>query len=437
MSGISALYILDNKGRVLISRSYRSNISSSVIDTYNSKLIEFTDENAYRPMFIDNEGISYFHMGVNNLILLIVATENVNTTLIFAFLYKMVEVLTEYFKEVEEESIRDNFVVIYELLDEMMDNGYPQTTEFKILKEFIKTESHELAYDFSWKKKKNTEIDIPNAISNVVSWRPEGLKYKKNEIFLDVIEKVNMIVSRNGNVVKSEVHGTLLAKSYLGGMPECKLGLNEKAFMEIDSKNGGKGELSDVKFHQCVRLNSFEKEKIISFIPPDGEFELISYRLDMTFKPLFMVDVVVELRSFTKIDFHVKSSSFFKTKCIATDVQIFIPVPCDAQNPVFQIAVGSVKYFPEKDAMIWTIPEFPGQNTMVMSASFNLPTIKSPERDNFLKVPIKIEFEIPYYTVSGLQVRYLKISDKSGYQGYPWVRYITKHGDYQIRMTLN
>ena len=49
----------------------------------------------------------------------------------------MVEVFTEYFKELEEESIRDNFVIIYELLDEMMDFGYPQTTESKILQEWV------------------------------------------------------------------------------------------------------------------------------------------------------------------------------------------------------------------------------------------------------------------------------------------------------------
>ena len=46
-----------------------------------------------------------------------------------------VQVFQEYFKELEEESIRDNFVLIYELLDELMDFGYPQTTESKILKE--------------------------------------------------------------------------------------------------------------------------------------------------------------------------------------------------------------------------------------------------------------------------------------------------------------
>lgn len=45
--------------------------------------------------------------------------------------------LTEYFKELEEESIRDNFVVLYELLDEVMDWGYPQTTESKILQEYV------------------------------------------------------------------------------------------------------------------------------------------------------------------------------------------------------------------------------------------------------------------------------------------------------------
>jgi AP-1 complex subunit mu len=50
-----------------------------------------------------------------------------------AFLYKLIEVLTMYFEELEEESVRDNYVIIYELLDEMMDNGIPQTTEPKIL----------------------------------------------------------------------------------------------------------------------------------------------------------------------------------------------------------------------------------------------------------------------------------------------------------------
>lgn len=48
-----------------------------------------------------------------------------------------VDVFKDYFGELEEESIRDNFVIIYELLDETMDFGYPQTMESKILREYI------------------------------------------------------------------------------------------------------------------------------------------------------------------------------------------------------------------------------------------------------------------------------------------------------------
>lgn len=35
----------------------------------------------------------------------------------------------------------------------------------------------------------------PMAVTNAVSWRSDGLKYRKNEVFLDVIESVNMLVS--------------------------------------------------------------------------------------------------------------------------------------------------------------------------------------------------------------------------------------------------
>lgn len=40
-------------------------------------------------------------------------------------------------------------------------------------------------------------------------------------------------------------------------------------------------ELNDMKFHPCVHLNKFEEERNIEFIPPDGEFDLITYRLDI------------------------------------------------------------------------------------------------------------------------------------------------------------
>lgn len=58
----------------------------------------------------------------------------------------------EYFKELEEESIRDNFVIVYELMDEVMDFGFPQTTDSKILQEWVE-DSVTVSQDYSlaWK----------------------------------------------------------------------------------------------------------------------------------------------------------------------------------------------------------------------------------------------------------------------------------------------
>lgn len=138
------------------------------------------------------------------------------------FLHTIAEVLTEYFKELEEESIRDNFVIIYELLDEMMDFGYPQTTESKILQEYITQDAYKL----------EVQVRPPMAVTNAVSWRSEGIRYRKNEVFLDVVESVNLLVNANGNVLRSEILGAVKMKVFLSGMPELRLGLNDKVMFE-------------------------------------------------------------------------------------------------------------------------------------------------------------------------------------------------------------
>lgn len=48
---------------------------------------------------------------------------------------------------------------------------------------------------------------------------------------------------------------------------------NPCVFLKFDS--GKTIELDDVTFHQCVNLTRFNAEKTVSFVPPDGEFELM------------------------------------------------------------------------------------------------------------------------------------------------------------------
>ncbi|KAL8493311.1 hypothetical protein ACS0TY_024504 [Phlomoides rotata] len=198
-----------------------------------------------------------------------------------------ISVFKHYFEELEEESLRDNFVVVYELLDEIMDFGYPQYTEAKILSEFIKTDAYRM----------EVTQRPPMAVTNAVSWRSEGIHYKKNEVFLDVVESVNILVNSNGQIIRSDVVGALKMRTYLSGMLECKLGLNDRVLLEAQGRStkGKAIDLDDIKFHHT-----------------------------------------------------------------ATNVEINLPVPPNATKPNVRTSMGSASYAPESDSLVWKIKSFPG-----------------------------------------------------------------------------
>ncbi|MFH4982088.1 hypothetical protein AB6A40_008797 [Gnathostoma spinigerum] len=158
----------------------------------------------------------------------------------------------------------------------------------------------------------------------------------------------------------------------------------------------------------------------------------MNYRLMTVVKPLLWIEAVVERHSHSRIEYMIKAKSQFKRRSTANNVEAVIPVPSDADSPKFKTSIGTVKYAPEQSAFIWSIRSFPGGKEYLMRAHFNLPSVQSEDMEG--KPPMKVKFEIPYFTTSGIQVRYLKIIEKSGYQALPWVRYITQNGDYQLRM---
>jgi len=417
----SAIYILDMKGKVLLSRNYRGDIENSVIDKFIGLINDSEDDGVLTPLITIQEA-TFAYIKHNNLYIVATLRKNSNVAMLFTLLHKICSVMEDYFKEMEEESIRDNFVICYELLDELIDFGYPQTTDGKILQEYITQEGQKL----------EVALKPPPAVTNAVSWRSDGIKYRKNEVFLDVIESVNLLAGASGNVLRSEIVGAIKMRVYLSGMPELRLGLNDKVLFESTGRGKSKSvELEDVKFHQCVRLSRFENDRTISFIPPDGEFELMSYRLNTHVKPLIWIESNIERHAHSRIEFMVKAKSQFKRRSTANNVEIVIPVPTDADTPKFKTTIGHCKYAPEQSAVIWTIKSFPGGKEYLMRAHFQLPSVVADTNEG--KPPINVKFEIPYFTTSGIQVRYLKIIEKSGYQALPWVRYITQNGDYQLR----
>ena len=121
--GCSAIYFLDQKGKIIISRDYRGDVNSTITERFQRKVLEL-DERLLKPVLTDKD-VTFIWIRVNNIYMVAVAKGNPNVALVLTFLYKMKNVFESYFKELEDESLRDNFVITYELLDEMMDFGYP------------------------------------------------------------------------------------------------------------------------------------------------------------------------------------------------------------------------------------------------------------------------------------------------------------------------
>ena len=71
------------------------------------------------------------------------------------------------------------------------------------------------------------------------TWRPEAIHYKRNEIYIDVVENVNVNFSSTGQILKSDVDGKIKVNCKLSGMPECNFGLNDRLSLQRDMQNTG------------------------------------------------------------------------------------------------------------------------------------------------------------------------------------------------------
>lgn len=62
---VSAVYLLDSKGKVIISRDYRGDIPIKCLERFITHVLE-TDETELKPIF-EEDGINYIYIKYNSL----------------------------------------------------------------------------------------------------------------------------------------------------------------------------------------------------------------------------------------------------------------------------------------------------------------------------------------------------------------------------------
>jgi AP-3 complex subunit mu len=159
-------------------------------------------------------------------------------------------------------------VTLYQLLDEMLDSGVPVNTHPGGLKALVPPPSlvnRVSSQVFGHQGVLVSDQDPSKALP--LPWRSNGIKYASNEIYLDVIESIDATLDAEGRVLTSEVHGVVEVNCRLSGMPDVSLGLSNSHLIE------------EYNFHPSVRLSRFAADRVVSFVPADGTFTLMTYKV--------------------------------------------------------------------------------------------------------------------------------------------------------------
>lgn len=399
------------------------------------------------PVFIMPDGLSYLHVNRNGLIFGCATAKNVSPCMVIELLSRIAKVFKDYCGTLSEEAIRKNFILLYELLDEMIDYGYPQVTRTENLKAFVYNEPIVVTAVPNTGKMINPKTASANAVHKpvigAVSLKGKAVNTnQKNEIFVDILERLNVIFSSNGYVLNSTIDGCIQMKSYLAGNPELRLALNEDL---VIGRNGnantyGAVVLDDCSFHDCVNMNEFENGRVLSFFPPDGEFVVLNYRVTGEYRTPFRIFPAIEETGPKSLEITVLARAEMENSHFGANVAIEIPLPrctagatCSLMSSS-NVSNSSAEFILAEKKVLWTMKKFPGgsEQTLKIKVSLDKPCTTQIRRE---VGPVNMNFEIPMFNVSRLNVRYLRIAENMpGYTPYRWVRYVTQSSSYVCRV---
>jgi AP-4 complex subunit mu-1 len=324
--------------------------------------------------------------------------------------------------------------LIYEIIDEMIDFGYPQLSDTEQVKEFVFTEPIvEL-------KKINTlkEMINKNTKSNENTKRSIADAKTKNEIYVDIIEKVTCLFSRNGSILSSGIDGCIKMKSYLKNSPELKIVLSDDVIIGKSTYGGGRMELAGYNFCQGARYRDLESQRTLYIIPPEGEFILMNYRIDNEFAPPFRLYTIVEESDY-KLELRIKLAANFSNNVRGGNITISFNAPKDTQTVYFNLPKQfkeshKTDYDQNEHKCYWKIPKITGGTENTLDVKFTL-QVNKPSKCRKELGPLVMSFEIPNFNVSHMQIKELKVmSNDPKYNAQRWVRVFTKAKSYVTRI---
>ncbi|XP_020970967.1 AP-3 complex subunit mu isoform X2 [Arachis ipaensis] len=332
------------------------------------------------------------------------------------FLCRVADVLNDYLGGLNEDLIKDNFIIVYELLDEMIDNGFPLTTELNILQEMIAPPNIvSKVLSVVTGTSSNVSDTLPGATSSCVPWRTADTKYAQNEVYVDLVEEMDATINRDGALMKCEVYGEVQVNSHITGLPDLTLSFTNPSILD------------QVRFHPCVRFRPWESHQILSFVPPDGQFKLMSYRVrKLKSTPIYVKPQLTSDGGTCRLNVMVGSRNDHGKTIDSVTVQFQLP-SCILSADLTSNH-GTVSILADKTCT-WNIGRIPKDKAPSMSGTMVLET--GLERLHVFPT-FRVGFKMMGVALSGLQIDKLDLKTVP-YRFYKGFRAVTRAGEFEVR----
>ncbi|VUZ42972.1 unnamed protein product [Hymenolepis diminuta] len=303
----------------------------------------------------------------------------------------------------------------------MLDNGFPLTTESNILKEIIKPPKllRSIAEVVTGRSLGGVNATLPVSQLTNIRWRRAGVKYATNEAFFDITERVNAIIDRSGNVLLAEVEGAIDCVIHLSGMPDLSLSFNNPRLLD------------DVSLHPCIRYFRWEKQRVLSFIPPDGKFRLLSYfipNINSISLPIALRHNISIKESGSRIELSVSPKSTAGKPL--EKVRVTVQMPSEVSSVNVTPSLGKSTFDTVTKTLTWDVGHL---ETLTYPSLKGTAALHNGSTQVSATPVVSLHFEFPQSLVSGLRVSRLDMHTEN-YSPYKGVKYMTVSGNYEVRI---
>ncbi|EAY10803.1 Adaptor complexes medium subunit family protein [Trichomonas vaginalis G3] len=389
---LSGVIVTDEIGEILVERYYTKTLSRQDVDPI-CKLIRAQQK--ISPI-ISQFGLVFASYYIKKMYFIGIAYEGTSTIALSSLVIEFEKMLERSLKsELSVDTMKVDYPIAYVLLDQFIDAGYPFIDEFNLLcSSFNDTTKDTIGF----------EMQSP--------WRTSSPVKSAQYIEITVDEEIHSRINSEGKSENLVVAGKVNMFSRLYDPS------NVNFVYLLPSK------LEDYSFHRCIDP-SLHLSRKMQFIPPDGQFTLMSYtcKANITNLPVF----VIPKFSFSKVSVIFDISIRLAPNYISSikNIQISFNLPKGFHQPSCAAGTGSMKYLKGQNMLIWSLEATDQKEILSLSGSCS---IDEGINKNSCEIPIFVDFKLEDTSISGFKIE--EIDPINNVKCNKVIKYQTRAGRY-------